>query len=436
MPTHQLPAGKSVIAALVGLGEVLDYRVEEEFLVQDEGAKVDVAFLGEPGQRFPLMIFEVESRASGGMASNAIKVLGQTTDNFLKPLFFFHVVLSGRGSGSRIEPLQSLLGTHNYRLYLLQNGDITRLATEILDQHRRIRWNINLTSVLQQFLRQEWLGIDMNALCDAIERLDFDDDYVVAYAALAVHNPWFLSRLVDTIGSACCSEAPSLLRGAYPGYIGQTVGPLLHSALLIWLRPELSDASLNALRSWQEDSSYMSQIGPHFGLNRDYDLFVLGVAPFIWAVASCLARDHQPTVDYIISQALKIMDACDLRHAWSGGIPTAVWLLHVSASLGITNVYDKASAFIKSYGGLDEPSLYDPPLIVDFDEDQGLAQETPIVMPDIDDMRKTMKERLLNDGKRARPEQISLWLLTDPDLASEETRTTASRSVLTALYEG
>ena len=382
------------------------------------------------------MIFEVESRASGGIASNAIKVLGQTTDNFLKPLFFFHVILSGRGRGSRIESLQSLLGTHNYRLYLLQNGDITRFAAEILAQHRRIRWNINLSSMLQQLLRREWLGIDMAAICDTVERLDFDDDYVVAYATLAIHNSWFLSRLADTIGSACCSEAPSLLAPAYPGYVGQIAGPLLHSVLLTQLRPELGDASLNALRSWQEDSSYMSQLGPHFGLSRDYDLFVLGVAPFIWSIASCLARDHQPTVDYLIDQALKIMDACDSQHAWNGGAPTAVWLLHISASLGIANVYGKVSSFIKSYGGLNESSLYDPPLMVDFDEDQDLFQGTPVAVPGMDDMCKTMKERFLKDGERAQPEQVALWLLIDPDLAGAETRNTASRSVLAALYEG
>ena len=116
-------------------------------------------------------------------------------------------------------------------------------------------------------------------------------------------------------------------------------------------------------------------------------------------------------------------------------LPPQSGLLHISASLGIANVYSKASAFIKSYGGLDEASLYDPPLIVDFDEDQGLSQGIPVVVPGMDDMCKTMKQ-FLKDGEKARPEQVALWLLIDPDLAGAETRTTASRSVLAALYEG
>jgi hypothetical protein len=250
MATHQLAPGKKIISALVRLGEALDYRVEEEFQVQVDGAKVDVAFLGEPGQRFPLMIFEVESRASGGMASNAIKVLGQSAEDFLKPLFFFHVVLSGRGGGSRVQPLQQLLGTHNYRLYLLQNGDLTRLAVEIMTQHRRIRWNANLANVFQQFLEPEWAGVGLADICDTVEELGFDDDYVVAYAALAVSNSWFLSRLADTIASACLSRIPSLLQPAYPSYLGTTVAPILHSALLTRLRPELADLSLRTLTSW------------------------------------------------------------------------------------------------------------------------------------------------------------------------------------------
>ena len=83
------------------------------------------------------MIFEVESSASSSMANNAMKVLARDVDDFIKPLFFFHVLLSGGKDNERISSLRAQWGRHNYRVYrLCDDTEMQRLAVDILAQHR------------------------------------------------------------------------------------------------------------------------------------------------------------------------------------------------------------------------------------------------------------------------------------------------------------
>jgi hypothetical protein len=180
----------------------------------------------------------------------------------------------------------------------------------------------------------------------------------------------------------------------------------------------------------------MSQIGPHFGLSRDYDLLVLGLSPFVWTVASCLARDHMPAVNYLLDQALGIMDAVDSRGQWSAGVPTAVWLLHISAALNLTMPYNRASEFLWSNGGVGETALYEPPIFVAFEENLFPYDEPPITMPSMENVREAMREKSVRLEEDVQPEQIALWLMLDPDLGDQRMRAIARHSVLAAMYGG
>ena len=80
MAENTLPDGVRWIENLLALGRALGYRAEPEFDVtpdEPEEAPVDVAWLTSESDRFPLFIFEVESRPSGQMTYNAAKVFGQ-----------------------------------------------------------------------------------------------------------------------------------------------------------------------------------------------------------------------------------------------------------------------------------------------------------------------------------------------------------------------
>ena len=60
----------------------------------------------------------------------------------------------------------------------------------------------------------------------------------------------------------------------YKTYIGHHWSDLLHMGVASLAAPSDGDW-LRCLRAWQEGSLYGSAIGPHFGLSRDYDDFVL-----------------------------------------------------------------------------------------------------------------------------------------------------------------
>ena len=145
MPLHQLPEGLQVIEGLEALGESLEYVSSREHTVGRAGAAVDLAWFGAGDQHVPLMIFEVESSASASMVNNALKVFSQDVDDFVKPLFFFHVLLAGSSDNERIANMRRTWGTYNYRIYRLNDeSEAQRLVRDVLAQHRRVISTISL----------------------------------------------------------------------------------------------------------------------------------------------------------------------------------------------------------------------------------------------------------------------------------------------------
>jgi hypothetical protein len=73
------------------------------------------------------------------MVNNALKVFSQDVDDFVKPLFFFHVLLGGGPDNERIAGMRRTWGTYNYRVYRLNDkSEAQRLVSDILGQHRRV----------------------------------------------------------------------------------------------------------------------------------------------------------------------------------------------------------------------------------------------------------------------------------------------------------
>jgi len=92
MAEHKLKAGQNFIEGLKRLGEIFGYYTKTEVLVDEDrrqGSAVDVAWIKEESQMFPLFIFEVESAATNSMTFNPMKVFTKKNENFEKPLFFF-----------------------------------------------------------------------------------------------------------------------------------------------------------------------------------------------------------------------------------------------------------------------------------------------------------------------------------------------------------
>ena len=156
MTEHKLIPGKLLIKGIDKLGAALGYHVEKEFPVADPTVgksqavdTVDVAWFSKKGDRFPLFIFEVESSVTSGMASNPLKVYAQESRSFEKPLFFFHAVVEGGSRSSKPCNLEAQYGKNNYRISLVGEDSANILIQDVLNQHARIRNEVNYFSLHQ-----------------------------------------------------------------------------------------------------------------------------------------------------------------------------------------------------------------------------------------------------------------------------------------------
>ncbi|MEU6337880.1 hypothetical protein ABZ839_26265 [Streptomyces cellulosae] len=198
MPEHVLDPGLRVIEAIAELGECLGYEVERERSVGRRGAAVDLAWYAAGDKWMPLMIFEVESKASSGMANNAMKVLSKDVDDFVKPLFLFHVILKGSAANERIANLRRQWGSHNYRVYTLGlEGEVQRLVLDVLSQHRRVTKEIDVESVSASLEVGTWESVDQIAVLSKLKALNLSANYLGGLARVGLRNPSLTSPYID-----------------------------------------------------------------------------------------------------------------------------------------------------------------------------------------------------------------------------------------------
>ncbi len=395
MARHRPGPGQRLIDGLIDLGRALGYFTTGEFPVERGGQNppaVDVAWLKEEGQIFPLMLFEVESRTTNAVANNAVKVFGKSNEEFEKPLFFFHVIVAAGSGTSRIDTLQRLFGSYNYRVYRLQNEEITRLVIDILSQHRRLERSISLIEVVDALSQPAWADVDLHSVVIHIETLEFKGNYLADYAALASRDSRFLSHFLRVIGSTVASRSHSQTYGTY---IGDSWGMPLHIAMLA-LHETKELVPLRELRWWQEESTYMSMIGPHFGLSRDYDDFVLGLAPSLLALIAALMYKVPGAGAYLLDQFRFILHSLD-RAPTHQSFFTAIWMTHVAVANDDAGAFEECRSFINDRGGVSLVLLLGPPSSVSFEDaiEDGWFQTVrhePAEVPLLEAFRMSVRE--------------------------------------------
>jgi hypothetical protein len=331
MPLHQLPEGLQVIESLEALGESLDYVSSREHTVGRTGAAVDLAWFGAGDQRVPLMIFEVESSASASMVNNAMKVFSQDVDDFVKPLFFFHILLGGGPDNERIAGMRRTWGTYNYRVYRFNDeSEVQRLVSDILGQHRRVISTINLPSLASALRSPSWSKVNLVDVFEVAENLQFSANYLLELAYLAPDNPsmqpLFTARLRRQYLEN--EEYP----GSYGAYIGSNFAPILEIPLLVGTEAIRDEQGVELLAEWQQGWGG-SLIGPLFGLSRQYDDFIIGGAPLIYAAAAALCRKSRLTKAWIVKELSGLIDSEDEVNVQLKYTTAArIWLLHITAS--------------------------------------------------------------------------------------------------------
>jgi hypothetical protein len=325
MPEHRLPKGRLFFQGLTQLGQALGYHVEAEHSIESKPFNpqaVDVAWFAARHQRFPLFIFEIESRSTNAMANNATKVFGKTRSNFEKPLFFFHIVISGGEASNRIADLRGSFGRFNYDIYRISMGEIDRLILDIISQHVRIRDSIDIVALAEILTGEPWAKVDRQQLLEHVETLGFSRtsrDILPAYAQISIHDKYYQSQFIRYLHELSKGRTFSHIQANFETYLGtQWPEPIFIGILSPseYRNPCISYTQL--LTDFQTSSSFPSTIGPYFGLEMDYDEFILGVAAAYFALVASLMRDEVGAVRYICEQIKLILVSLeDTRNEYS-----------------------------------------------------------------------------------------------------------------------
>ena len=177
----------------------------------------------------------------------------------------------------------------------------------------------------------------------------------------------------------------------------------------------------------------MTMIGPHFGLSRDYDGFIFGIAPTLWALVAALMHDDPEAVRYLALQSKYVLEKLtDAEPHFS--FFTAVWLLHVASSTDkCLDLYELAQKHIAAGGGISEGLLYSPPGALQMTGDSPTEitgswdndlQTDPVEVPSIDEFRRNTRRLLTENGPDAGPSPLTLAfraLLDDQTLSMWQT---------------
>jgi hypothetical protein len=116
--------------------------------------------------------------------------------------------------------------------------------------------------------------------------------------------------------------------------LGQHFAGLLEVSLLVGEETVPDEQGAYLLNTWQEASELgLRQIGPYFGLNRDYDEFIIGAAPLLFAVAAVMCRNQWQTKAWIaheLDALIRGEDDAGVQAPYTSA--ARLWLLHLAAS--------------------------------------------------------------------------------------------------------
>jgi hypothetical protein len=411
---HARPEGIAVLAALEQLGEALGYEVHQEKKV-GRTAAVDLSWTAADSNDVPLFVFEVESTASTGIASNALKVFGSPSNEFAKPLFFFHVVLAGRADNERIRNAQLQWGQHNYRVYrFVDPKERLNLATDVLRQHRRVRKHLEPLEVARALADPMWGGTQ--TVVDALslaEELRFDAPFLHSYAALGrtdfAFEVQYARRLATFERLRSVESARFIQRDNYRGGPGDYLPGLIETAVRVHSGEVPDKDGPRAFETWATSAdSSLRMIDAAFGLARDYDGYVLGVAPVDYFMVSTLIRSSPRSLDWVISDWMRLIDEeREVGVAATFRLPAVIWLAHFLAALSkeakaesaldIDDLYRRLQDHAEEADGIPREQLLEPPgAFSEFTEEftSWMNNEERSPLPSRDDLHALVSQHL------------------------------------------
>ena len=429
MPEHTLGPGRLMISALLELGEALGYAVDPEYPLPTGTAAVDVAWLRRPGGMDPLVVFEVESRAGAGLASNAMKVLGRAAADTMKPLHLFHLVVRGGTRSERPVDVAREFAGHNYTVHLLSAADEPRRLLEtVLKVHRRVADRVDGVALARALARPPWPRDLLESLLQYAEALGFAGLSERAYVRLARESPVFEASLARKLAALWREElvgvvdppnrylAPDEPREEpYGSYMASAAAEALELGLLAALSPGEGPRALAVLQRWQEFNHIGDRVGEYTGAGSQWTEYAVGQLGFMWTLVAALMHDVPGARGWCAAQPAAL-----LEQVYKGDSPDivllAAWVMHLCADVsGCEATYERARARLERDGSMSEHWLVTPEPAAPGsggDWDGVLAEENQGLAPKASDLLALVLE---HGGEPEDPVVLALdALLEDP----------------------
>lgn len=380
------------------LGETLGYVVKNELPISnDNGNKtqaIDICWFVDEISKYPIMIFEIESKNQASIANNPLKIFGKPNEKFQKPLFFFHILLSKHSDSERIEDLKRNYGLHNYRLYEL--GDFeqrTTLITDILEQHRRIKYNFNIIHLIYHMKDNInfWGSNSLEKTIDIIEeKINWrEEKYLLQmYSILSLEykefNNHFLRRLEKVIkekdNSICEIEFNSSFAN---GFLDLFLYALAYEGTLDDKYYEL------LIKSYK---NYTVDFTLSMGTSYDHFGFLVGMSGAFISLLLSLTLENNNSNEFFCAELERIVQEIRKNYQDDISIYNSLWLLQISSlSEKTKNIFENTREQLNSIGGVSSEYVYSPPVSWNYEYNEEINfKNSQVNIDEFDSYRKKL----------------------------------------------
>jgi hypothetical protein len=360
MGVHRTKSSLRVIGFLLGLGETLGYYVQDEeamFPDDNQSPILDITWRKHKEDPYPLVILEVETTSAKSATDNVVKLFGEKTGVYPKPLFFYHIFVDAPLESRRVERLRNLFGHHNYEAYSLSvPSDHFKFVMSILEQHLRVFQIVQLPDLVVEIHSENPLQITVDQILRGLVAIGYD------------RRPEsnFLSELETVIVVTDCPIIQAYYNEYLPRFLSYDNAPIqeyrpdsdeqpffgvVHWSLMMILEisPDHSRA-FDMVQRCEESLWGQSHAVFLFGRSIEGDAMLLSEWPLVFALL-CLAFSKTSYACYF-SRKLKAFLTQAKEHF--GFLPThsLLWLA-ISAQLAHDKEsYEFAKAVLDEQGGI------------------------------------------------------------------------------------
>ncbi|QDV91686.1 hypothetical protein RAS2_27900 [Phycisphaerae bacterium RAS2] len=348
MGQHRTSRSVAAIEAIESFGSSLGYRVIREWDIpgtQPHSEQIDLAFFTDEKTELPVFAVEVDSADVPASMSNAMKIFGKPTRDWVKPTFVFHVFLDVTEDDRRRMNAEGAFSTQNYRTYDFGHQREAFL-TDLIDQSRSIKSEIDLIELARALDDETWDPVDRYFVLNHAGRLAHPT--LTAIAAITIST----SHMREALSRAVVSDGLEDMQNGPISFAGRMFSWPLVLGLRAHHAPTRAAETFKLFRRWQEDPKCIIFNAEHtmLGLSQDFDFAIVELAPPVFYFMTMLFRRERAAAKTLCEQLLTRVTDGSLCGVWERyGL---LWSAAASVGANEDDIAQRAIDRINVLGGL------------------------------------------------------------------------------------